>query len=207
MKLTTSFKTLGIGPETDEAQAKRAYKAQVRRWHPDQFPVGSAAKTGAEEQLKQINIAYARVKAHLAMHRPEPTVSARATPPHPDQSGTDRYDIPSKKAKKHAWVDHLFDALKVYAGNFAGEPSAPPDAETDTKRRKTFEQVLEEMAGGGIHPKPKRRPGNHAAAGRRVDSSYRHAGRKGGAVGTVGGAERPGPIKPVSRVRGIGRNR
>ena len=66
MNLTTSFNTLGIGPDTDEAQAKRAYKAQVRRWHPDQFPEGSATKAGAEEQLKQINIAYARVKAHLA---------------------------------------------------------------------------------------------------------------------------------------------
>jgi len=207
MNLTTSFDTLGIGPETDEAQAKRAYKAQVRRWHPDQFPEGSAAKTGAEEQLKQINIAYARVKAHLAMHRPDPSVSASATSPHPDQASTDRCDKPGEKAKKRSWVDHLFDALNANAANRAGEPSAPPDDETDTKRRKTFEQVLDEMAGGGIPPKLKRQPGNHAAAGRGVASGYRRSGRKGGAVGKVGGSESPGPVKPVSRVRGIGRNR
>ncbi len=207
MNLMTSFNILGIGQETDEAQAKRAYKAQVRQWHPDQFPEGTAAKTGAEEQLKQINIAYARVKAHLAMHRPDPSVSARATPPPPDQASTDRHDIPGEKVKKRSWADHLFDALKAYTGNRAGEPTAAPDDETDTKRRKTFEQVLEEMAGGGIPPKLKRRPGNHAVAGRGTASGYRHRGRKGGAVGTVGGTESPGPVKPVSRVRGIGRNR
>ena len=207
MNLATSFKTLGIGPEADEAQAKRAYKAQVRRWHPDQFPEGSATKAGAGEQLKQINIAYARVKAHLAMHRPDPTVSASATPPYPGQGGTDRHEPPGGNSKKRSWVDHLFDALNAYAGNRAGEPSAPPDGETDTNRRKTFEQVLDEMAGGGIPPKLKRRPGNHAATGCRVASGYRRAGRKGKTVGTVGGGESPGPVKPVSRVRGIGRNR
>ncbi|WP_372683330.1 J domain-containing protein [Desulfosarcina sp.] len=207
MNLTTSFKTLGIGPEADEVQAKRAYKDQVRRWHPDQFPEGSTAKTGAEEQLKQINIAYAFVKTHLANHPSAPAVPAGATPPRPNQAGIDRHDMAGEKAKKRSWVDHLFDALKVCAGNRAGGPSAPPDAETDTDRRKTFEQVLSEMAGGGIHSKLKCRPGSHPAAGRRAAASYRHAGRKGAAVGSVGGAERPGPVKPVSRVRGIGRNR
>jgi DnaJ-class molecular chaperone len=207
MNLTTSFNTLGIGPETDEAQAKRAYKAQVRRWHPDQFPEGSATKAGAEEQLKQINIAYARVKAHLAMHRPDPTVAAAATTPHPGQGSADRHDPPGEKTKNRSWVDHLFDALNAYAGNRAGEPAAPPDDETDTNRRKTFEQVLDEMAGSGISPKQKCQPSNPAAARRRAASGHRLYGRKGVTVGKVGSSESPGPVKPVGRVRGIGRNR
>ena len=206
MNLTTSFDTLGIGPEADEAQAKRAYKAQVRRWHPDQFSEGSATKTSAEEQLKQINIAYARVKTHLAMHRSGSAASS-AAPPHSGQAGTDLHNMPGEKKKRRSWVDHLFDALNAYAVNRAGEPSASPDNKTDTKRRKTFEQVLDEMAGGGISPKLKRRPGNHTVTGHRVASGYRPCGRKGGAVGAVGGAESPGPVKPVGRVRGIGRNR
>jgi DnaJ-class molecular chaperone len=207
MNLATSYKTLGIGPEADEAQAKRAYKVQVRRWHPDQFPEGSATKTGAEEQLKLINIAYARVKAHLAMHRPDPAVSARTTPPHPGQSNADRREPPDGKSKKRSWVDHLFDALNAYAGNRADNPLAPSDDKIDTNRRKTFEQVLDEMAGGNIPPKLRRRPGNHAAAGRRAASGYRHHCRQGGTVSSVGDAESPGPVKPVSRVRGIGRRR
>jgi hypothetical protein len=207
MNLTTSFNTLGISPETDAVQAKRAYKAQVRRWHPDQFPEGSATKAGAEEQLKQINIAYARIKAHLATHWPDPTVTATATPPHPSQGSADRHGPPDEKTKKRSWVDHLFDALNAYAGNRADEPSAPPDDETDTNRRKTFEQVLDEMAGSGITPKQKREMGNPAAVRRRAASDHRIYGRKGVTVGKVGGSESPGPIKPVGRVRGIGRSR
>jgi hypothetical protein len=207
MNLTTSFNTLGIGPETDEAQAKQAYKAQVRRWHPDQFPEGSVTKVKAEEQLKQINIAYARVKAHLAMHRPNPTATATASPPHPHPGSAGRPKPPGEKSKKRSWVDHLFDALNTYKGNRAGEPSAPPEDETVTNRRKTFEQVLDEMAGGGISPKQKRQTKNPAATRRRATSGYRRCGRKGEAVGAVGGSESPGPVKPVGRVRGIGRSR
>lgn len=202
MNLTTSFNTLGIGPETDEAQAKRAYKAQVRRWHPDQFPEGSATKAGAEEQLKQINIAYARVKAHLATHRPTP-----AAPPPPGQGTADRPEPTDKKSKKRSWVDHLFDTLNAFTGNRAAEPPSPPADETVANRRKSFEQVLDEMAGGGIPPKQKRQPGNPGAAHRRAASGCRLYRRSGGAVGAVGSPESPGPVKPVGRVRGIGRSR
>ncbi|WP_319408961.1 J domain-containing protein [uncultured Desulfosarcina sp.] len=207
MNLTTSFNTLGIGPDTDEAQAKRAYKAQVRRWHPDQFPEGSATKAGAEEQLKQINIAYARVKAHLATHRPDPTVTAATAPSPPDQGTTDRPEPPDEKSKKRSWVDHLFDTLNAFAGNRAAEPPSPPADETGANRRKSFEQVLDEMAGGGIPPTQTRQPGNPAAAHRRTASGYRPYRRRGGTVGTVGSPESPGPVKPVGRVRGIGRSR
>jgi len=207
MNLTTSFKTLGIGPETDEAQAKRAYKAQVRRWHPDQFPEGSVTKAGAEEQLKQINIAYARVKAHLATHRPDPPVKVDAAPPPPDQGTADRPEPPDEKSKKRSWVDHLFDTLNAFAGNRAAEPPSPPADETDANRRKSFEQVLDEMAGGGIPPKQKRQPGNPDAPRRRAASGYRLYRRSEGAVGTVDSPESPGPVKPVDRIRGIGRSR
>jgi hypothetical protein len=125
MDLKTSFNILGLDPQADEASAKRAYKAQVRRWHPDQFPEGSDTKAGAEEQLKQINIAYARVKEHTCPGvRPNPIVTA--TSPrnpfggdHPGVTGT-----PGENAQKRSWVDHLFDALNAFAGK--REPSANP---------------------------------------------------------------------------------
>ncbi|MBC2713469.1 MAG: J domain-containing protein [Desulfosarcina sp.] len=207
MDLKTSFNILDIDPEANEAQAKQAYKAQVRRWHPDQFPEGSATKIGAEEQLKQINIAYARVKAHLARHRPNPTVTATGTPTHPRQGTAVRHDTPGEKSKNRSWVDHLFDALNAFAGNRADEPPTTPSGQTDANRRKTFEQVLDEMAGSGISPKQNRQPGNPAAASRRTAAGYRHYRRSGGTVGAVSGTEGPGPVKPVGRVRGIGRNR
>jgi DnaJ-class molecular chaperone len=206
MNLTTSLNTLGIGLEADEAQAKRAYKAQVRRWHPDQFPEGSATKAGAEEQLKQINIAYARVKEHLSRCRPNPIVTATAAQPPPDQGGADGHAPPGEKTKKRSWVNHLFDALNAYAGNRAGEPSAPPYDKTDINRRKSFGQVLDEMAGSRL---PQNKSDNRATPQPLAAAPLPATGFTAvkGSVGKVGASESPGPVKPVGRVRGIGRSR
>jgi hypothetical protein len=208
MDLKTSFNILGLDPQADEASAKRAYKAQVRRWHPDQFPEGSDTKSGAEEQLKQINIAYARVKAHVAGVRPNPGFTAKpardTTPPGGDSPR--REGTPGEHAQKRSWVDHLFDTLNAFAGKRGGQPAEPAADNTDTIRRKTFGQVLDEMAGGSISAKPKRRPVGTPATRCRTAGCRRCRGR-GSTVGGVGGTESPGPVKPVSRVRGIGRHR
>ncbi len=207
MHLNTSFKILGLSSEVDEAQAKRVYKAQVRRWHPDQFPEGSAAKAGAEEQLKQINIAYAQVRDHLAKHRPDPAVTATATPTHPSPDTDRRQAQPVGKSKKHSWVDHLFEALNAFAGKRHSEPPTTPAGESAATRRKTFEQVLDEMAGGNISPEQKHPSDNPDAASRRTAAVYQRHRRSGGTVDAVGGTQSPGPVRPVSRVRGIGRSR
>lgn len=206
MNLNTSFNILGLSPEANEAQAKHAYKAQVRRWHPDQFPEGSTAKAGAEEQLKQINIAYAQVKARLAQQRPAPSVTENAPSNHPHQSTARHYAATGATTRKRAWVDHLLDALNALAGNRSGDPPPPPAGKSDANRRKTFEQVLDEMAGGKISPK-KNRPSSSSAAVHRTTAGYRRYRHSGRAVGAVGTAENKGPVKPVGRVRGIGRNR
>ena len=207
MDLTTIFNMLGLGPEADIARAKRAYKAQVRRWHPDQFPEGSPTKAEAEEQLKQINIAYALIKAHLAKHRPDTSVTATATPTHPRQGTTRHHETPDEKSKKRSWVDHLFDALNAFAGGGGGKPPPSPAGENDANQRKTFEQVLNKVADGDIYSKQKRQPGNSAAAPRQPAAGYGRYRRSGGTVGAVAGKESPGPVKPVGRVRGIGRSR
>jgi hypothetical protein len=207
MNLRTSLDTLGISPDTDAAQAKRAYKLKVRRWHPDQFPEGSTTKARAEEQLKQINVAYARVSAYLALKRPQPTVTATTGPYHPGRGGAYRHDPPGVETKKRSWVNHLFDTLNAYVGDRAGKPYEPADDVTASNRRKTFGQVLDEMAVGSISPKQKRQTSNPAAARRRAASDNRLYHRNRATVGKVGGAESPGPVKPVGRVRGIGRSR
>lgn len=204
MDLKTSFDILGIGPQTDAAQAKRAYKAQVRRWHPDQFPEGSTTKAGAEERLKQINIAYARVKAQIAMHWPAPGTTDNASPSHRRQQ-TSRPEPVDRKPKKRSWIDYLFETLNTFVANRDGDPSAAQDDQNDINRHKTFEQVLHETGAGNISPKPNHPSGSPAF--RPSATGYGNFRRKGDTVGEVGGTESPGPVKPVGRVRGIGKSR
>ncbi len=207
MNLLTSFNILDLDPQADAAQAKRAYKAQVRRWHPDQFPEGSATKARAEEQLKQINIAYARIRKHLPAHRPDPAVKSGAAHPqsHPDAAGARA--APDKQTNKRSWVDHLFETLNTLAGNRNGNPSRPLAEKNRTRPHRRFQQVLDEMAGGSISSSKKCRSASPGVATRRSAAGYGRRRHSGTRVGAVGGTDRPGPVKPVSRVRGIGRSR
>ena len=199
MNLLTSFKILGLPSDADEIQAKQAYKAQVRRWHPDQFPEESGAKAGAEEQLKQINVAYAQIKAHLAAREPSPASHA-SEPPRPGMA--DRVRPASAQQEKKSWIDALFDTLNAFSAAWRSEPSPPMTDQRPPNRRKNFGEVLDEMAGGTISP-PK---GRSRRGIRRNAAGYRRC-RGNGSVDAVGSADRVGPVRPVGRVRGIGRRR
>ena len=205
MDVKTSFDILDLGLEADASQAKRAYKDQVRRWHPDRFPEGSAAKAEAEERLKQVNIAYARVKSYLAMRRPDPRVAAENAPTHTHQDAAGPHESSGETSKKRSWFDHLFDTLSAFAGS-AGESRKAQTEESNPHRRRTFGQVLDEVAGGNI-ASPSQRPAGHAGACRRSAAGYGRRRGSGTGVGSVGGMERTGPVKPVGRVRGIGSSR
>lgn len=205
MNLATCFNILGLKLEADAAQAKQAYKSQVRRWHPDQFPQGSSTKAGAEEQLKQINIAYTRIKEHLATHRPDPDVKTSATQPHPQTGVKD--ETTGDQADKRSWLDHLFDTLNTFAGNHHDNPSPSPPGKIKVTQPKRFKQVLDEMAGGCSAARKKRRPVNPDAVAGHTAAGGRRYRRSGTSVGSVGGIQRRGPIKPIRRVRGIGKSR
>jgi hypothetical protein len=200
MNLLTSFKILGLRSDADETQAKQAYKAQVRRWHPDQFPEGSESKAGAEEQLKQINIAYAQIKEHLASNGPSPKSHAAEEVPRPETA--DRVRPASGQPGKKSWIDALFDALNAFSKEWRRESSSPAADHHPPNRRKNFGEILDEMAGETISP-PK---GRNRRGIRRNAAGYRRC-RGGGSVDAVGSADRVGPVRPVGRVRGIGRRR
>jgi len=204
MNLLTCFKRLGLPADADAVQAKRAYKAHVRRWHPDQFPAGSDAKAGAEEQLKQINVAYARIKEHLAVLQPA-AGSRQPTPPPRPQTNEKKGPTPTQKEQR-SWVDALFKSLNAFVGERRSTSSARPQAKGQTNRKPSFGEVLDEMAGGTIAP-PKKRRQRRSGPFQQNRAGYRRHRRSGSSVNAVGGAERPGPVRPVGRVRGIGKPR
>jgi hypothetical protein len=154
------------------------------------------------------NIAYARVKAYLTLHHPAPPDAPTDRRPHPHRGEPRQPDAPDKKPPRRSWVDHLFDTLNAFTGNRDDHQKPTASQTIKENRRHSFERVLDEMTGGQAPPTATHpRTGNAFAGRRRHAAGYRRCRRHGGRVGTVEGTERVDPVKPVSRVRGIGRNR
>jgi hypothetical protein len=204
MDLQTGYQILGLDGQADDAQARRAYKDQVRRWHPDRFPEGSAAKSAAEERLKQINIAYAQIKAHWAAVRAPSSTGGAAPAPDPQPDARHRTERPTEKSPTRAWVDHLLGMLNTLAGDRPGRPPAPATGHGEAGRSGSFHQILAEIAGADIPPPKKRRPVCATISGQDSGATRRC---RGSSVAALGGTEQAGPVKPIGRVRGIGRSR
>ena len=65
MDLKECLEILGLKNATSQKQVKTAYRNMVRTWHPDRFPFDAELRKHAEEKLRNINIAYERLTAHL----------------------------------------------------------------------------------------------------------------------------------------------
>lgn len=56
---------LGVGSDVSSRELRRAYRAQVRKWHPDRFASDPQAQLRAEELLKGINEAFGLLQAEV----------------------------------------------------------------------------------------------------------------------------------------------
>ena len=60
------FKILKLKPGTSLEDVKRAYKTQVKIWHPDRFPLESPRlQKKAHEMFQKITVAYKRINAQI----------------------------------------------------------------------------------------------------------------------------------------------
>ena len=58
---------LGVGPEADLADVKRAWRAAVKRWHPDRIPTTDPVVVGeAVRRFKELRAAYEALVAELS---------------------------------------------------------------------------------------------------------------------------------------------
>jgi hypothetical protein len=60
------YKILGLKTGASEEDVKNAYRDLVQVWHPDRFTHNPSLQKKAEEQLKEINIAYEAIRTHIA---------------------------------------------------------------------------------------------------------------------------------------------
>src|SRR5690349_14221065 len=58
MRTITHYETLGISKDASAERVKQAYRALVKVFHPDMFPIGSEAQIEAGRRIREINVAY-----------------------------------------------------------------------------------------------------------------------------------------------------
>ena len=91
--VTRYYAILGVQPGAPPEQVKRAYRRLMKRWHPDLFPRHSEQRRKAEGRAKQINEAYARLRADKPRSHPR-TGRAPTPPPHRDAPREGHRDRP-----------------------------------------------------------------------------------------------------------------
>ncbi|MEA5580525.1 DnaJ domain-containing protein [Nodularia harveyana UHCC-0300] len=76
LEINDAYKILGLTPGASPEQVKQAYRKLVKIWHPDRFS-DPQQKQEAEEKIKDINIAYNKLKSELphTVTEPENTAS------------------------------------------------------------------------------------------------------------------------------------
>jgi len=57
--MTTHYHTLGIPANATGERVKQAYRALVKKLHPDLFPSESNAQAEAQKRIREVNVAYA----------------------------------------------------------------------------------------------------------------------------------------------------
>jgi hypothetical protein len=92
------YELLGLNPTASPEEARNAYKALVKRWHPDRFPEQSPEQLWAEEKLKAINGAYQRIR-NTRKAAPEDSSVRHPHPPHPSPTGPKDSTTTRKRGK------------------------------------------------------------------------------------------------------------
>jgi hypothetical protein len=121
MELKDAYRLLEIEPGATETEARSAYKALARLWHPDRFSRDSSLRAIAEANMKDANEAFQIVKPHLVKDRPSSSSKGLIRPSPPEGSGTrGRFrrttsDAPGTSFAKHLAerVAHIADRLDV----------------------------------------------------------------------------------------------
>ncbi len=96
---------LGLSATPSLAEVKKAYREQVKLWHPDRYSNGSAMKHLAEKNIQDANLAYAWLKRRLPPASAAPTV-LQARPP-------GRTYRPDRLARLLDWIGRRFPHLEL----------------------------------------------------------------------------------------------
>ena len=75
-----ALRILGIGPEATVEEARRAYREQVKLWHPDRYSDNSALKSLALKNVQDANRAWAYLRSRLPLTPARPATKVATKP-------------------------------------------------------------------------------------------------------------------------------
>lgn len=216
MNIHDCYDLLGLDRDASIDDIRKAYKAMVKSWHPDQFSDNPELKQKADEKLKTINIAYSTLKSFIKTKQADTSRLQNRTE---FQSGLAPFhgNEPDGHFIKRIFsvfsnlLDRIFDPVQIEKQVRQTSEAVKTDQRKSCQQacrrnpegrfdNRQFSRILHDKlhTGDGIGS-DQGRPGNRSAG--MLKRTHRLAQHRVGDSGIVS------RISPVSRIRGIGRNR
>ncbi len=236
MKAQKSFEILNLKPGASLEDAKKAYKKLVKFCHPDQFSQNPLQKLEGEERLKEVNLAYEQVKAYLASKQTykcqtETQHSSKAQNSIKPGRKKDTRTSAQEKAKTDPKYNKEFIEIEKTIRNlwnycyknffqknfykaFQEATKFTKDIKEDDKSqnsRQDFRHILKQAQNSAANTKEgnkhrngqkRTKPGN-----KKVYTHSQGIGRRNETQNSSGRVEPITRVKPVDRIRGIGKDR
>jgi hypothetical protein len=157
MNTAKAQEILGLVGSPSLADIKKAYRQQVKIWHPDRYSQGSTLKRLAEKNIQDANLAYAFLKQQVpAPPRKRRSAASERTPP-PDFPSSPSDAMPRPKGDRLLAALQSIDPAKVLRHIFRWPQNAPQyrfrpwyrypassGTSGDRNRIKSFDHVLKD---------------------------------------------------------------
>ena len=103
------YMVLGLSAGSSDRELKRTYRELVKAWHPDQFHGDPIRRAEAEEKLKEINDAYAKVLwTRRNVHRVKPAADAVDPERRPNRSRVPAWDFRVFEYPHHRVIKKIY---------------------------------------------------------------------------------------------------
>ncbi len=231
MNAQKSFEILNLKPDASLEDAKKAYKKLVKFCHPDQFSQNSLQKHKGEERLKEVNLAYEQVKAYLVVSKQTYKCQTKAQNSIKPERKKDTRKSTHEKVENYPKYNEEFIEIEKTIRNllnycykrffkknlnkvFQEAKKFTTDIKEDDKSQNNgqdFRHILKQAQNAAGNTKEgkkdkngqkRTKPGN-----RKVYTHSQGLGRRKKTQNSSGRVEPITRVKPVDRIRGIGKDR